>query len=574
MIDHINPSVHPAICEWEEAGVSLVTSVTNYFNLSRSLEEKAISEGTPPTDLAKRIDSALATMQITLENQIALTRSTLAHTRNRIKSSIVRLPREILSEIFMLVVFDALGPTEREGIKTNVIEMYLELYTLLGVCKVWRDILLNRGEFWSLVPVLGLSPHTCGGKHRRIDLDYVLSCITERSHSDLRLLATEPCDPSYQAVLKELAPRFRAVNIATKDQATIRDIMGIFLGPESPQSLALAHLSLYQDHDQLLFNEPPPEESYIFSLGSQEQESFEKLALGLSVLRLRGAQCHWDRFSFSNQLTKLHLQDVGLGYEPTVTHFLSALTSATELRTLKLISVRVLYDGPLIYSRPARRTVQFPNLQTLLLDDLSFNTIDYFLSSITSRSHRLTLFISKRCQLVNLFPRQSPGAGKVTWGTLCELLSQVSVHELLVCGMYQYSWPSPAEIGELVKLISPDLETLRIDSWDFDTQGCDMISHYSLSHGSKSPPSLINLHITRAKIIDQEAFLNMLTSYSGSVQRMVLGAIVCQVDETQYVTVKRDHPLVFALENAVPDFRLVSGDFTPLEVVDAPWELW
>ncbi|KAG8689323.1 hypothetical protein FRC11_003152, partial [Ceratobasidium sp. 423] len=80
---------------------------------------------------------------------------------------------------------------------------------------------------------------------------------------------------------------------------------------------------------------------------------------------------------------------------------LHALNSATELHDLKFISVITCSDQALAQNARVSTRISLPNLRSLLIEDLHFNTLDLLLPSITSRSHHLTLSLSWRSQLVN-----------------------------------------------------------------------------------------------------------------------------------------------------------------------------
>ncbi|KDN34821.1 hypothetical protein RSAG8_12119, partial [Rhizoctonia solani AG-8 WAC10335] len=95
------------IQQWEEAGASLANVLANYLKLSTFMENTClrITKNNNQGDLAGRIDKSLETLHVTLYQQLNQTRVTLAKTRNRLTSPVYCLPEEILSEIFLNVVF-------------------------------------------------------------------------------------------------------------------------------------------------------------------------------------------------------------------------------------------------------------------------------------------------------------------------------------------------------------------------------------------------------------------------------------------------------------------------------------
>ncbi|CAE6398775.1 unnamed protein product [Rhizoctonia solani] len=570
MIVDISPSVNAIISQWEEAGASLFVALRKYLDSSYSLEKEMLSQSKLPKDLIVRIDTAL----YSLDHQTATVRSTFTRMRNRTVSPIFRLPHEILSDIFMRVIFSTLDPTEFELIETSVTKMYLELYNLLGVCKAWRDVLLERGEFWSIIPIVNFSPPMREVQPKRMNLDYFLSGSAGGPKGDLHLLATQPYDPSYDSILPALAPRFRTVNIITKRRSTIKSIIDVFLNPRLPEPLALSQLSVYQDQGYSYYHVHPGEKNYVFLPGSSKQELFKELTRKLSVLRVRGAQFHWDRFSFSHRLTEVYLQDVLLGYDIAAIGFINALSSASELRVLTLVSVRSFFGGLFCYDSPTRLQIDFPNLETVFLDDLYFNTLDCFLSSISSRSYRLDIHLSMVHRFLYLLNEDTLNEDSmVSFKVLYELLRDMPIRKLLI-SEGEHGQPSPWELKELMASVTRNMELLWVQGWQFDTDYCRVLSYHSIyPDSSNSAPALTSLRITCAQFRDQGAFINMLTSYSGKVPEMIVGAAF--FDDTSFDRVPVEKlVLERALKDSIPCIRLVDSDFTPPEFEGPLWRLW
>ncbi|KAG8690950.1 hypothetical protein FRC11_007897 [Ceratobasidium sp. 423] len=341
-----------------------------------------------------------------------------------------------------------------------------------------------------------------------------------------------------------------------------------------PKPLALTELSVCQNQDASYYYKLLKEKNYIFARDSPEQVSFENLVLNLSVLRIRGPQFHWSKFTFSHRLTELHLEEILLGYHD-LPHLIGALSSASELRVLKIISIKTFHSA-VIGAPPTHAKIHLPNLQDFLVDDVFFNTLDCLLSSIASRSHHLTLLLTDICRYVNLPGIDTDtGLEDISWGALPELLGKVGVKDLLVYGDIDDPWMSSSELGDLIKSVAPTLETLWMDSWEFDTAHCSSLAYPSLSDGSSSP-HLINLHVTRSRIRDAEAFEDMVISHSESIQRMALGAATRDStrDPIEWVPCKGHGPLELVLKHSVSDFQLVDYNFDPPEFKQVPWQLW
>ncbi|KAG8689324.1 hypothetical protein FRC11_003153 [Ceratobasidium sp. 423] len=243
MFNEFTPSIYPAIREWEEAGVSLSTAPTKYLSMSLSLGARSVSEGIPLESLATRVDVALGSLHITLEREIVQARSTLAQTRNRILSPVFRFPEEVLSEIFINVVFAPTNQLESDveevdtwPMEYSIMKIYRALHKLLAVCSVWRKIALARGVFWCTVPIFD-SPIRVMRRKQATNLS-----IERAGTGDLHLVATLPYGSNVLDLdaLAKHATRFRTANILTKVDHTTRAIMETLLDQASPGPSALS----------------------------------------------------------------------------------------------------------------------------------------------------------------------------------------------------------------------------------------------------------------------------------------------------------------------------------------------
>ncbi|CAE6479185.1 unnamed protein product [Rhizoctonia solani] len=551
MAHSIDQPLLPDIHQWKETGDLLEKAMSRYIELSISLKDSLWPKKATPKELTTQIGYALEQIQDSFFPKIFRIRSTLAQIRNSITCPTCALPREVLSEIFANVVFDfSYYSPVSESLKTKVFRIYRAIYNLIGVCTEWRDVVLNNGSFWSIIPIFGSPSYDLLGENP----NPVPTHMLERSKGNLYLVATQLCNPISEPVLSELVPRFRAVNISTKSLSTVRNILSAFLVTNLSAHLGLSEISIYKDQRDSYYESLPQENNNVFSPGSTEHNSFTHLISSLSAIRIRGTQLCWHTFNYSHRLTELHLQEVLFGYDEAVANFLGTLSSASQLRVLKFISL--------------------PSLQILLADDLYFNTLDTFLSSITSRSHHLRLLLSGR-SLYLRFCRGTREREEIGWETLCELMRNVLVKDLLITGDGIDPWPSssPKSLGELIKSVVPGLETLWMNSWNFDAAYCNVLTHSSLSQGSLVA-SIANLYITRAKVFSSEAIVDMVTSHLKSIRQLELGLAVQGDAEERWTPVEGDHPLANAFKDIIPDCRITNYQAYPVEFEDAPWELW
>ncbi|KAG8731479.1 hypothetical protein FRC11_004020, partial [Ceratobasidium sp. 423] len=83
-----------------------------------------------------------------------------------------------------------------------------------------------------------------------------------------------------------------------------------------------------------------------------------------------------------------------LGPDSQLVDLLWALKSTSELRGWKLISIVSFPDWAI--SLPGR--FSFPKFETLLLQDSNFTALKLLLRSVAPGSHRLRVFLIKKCK--------------------------------------------------------------------------------------------------------------------------------------------------------------------------------
>ncbi|KDN36616.1 hypothetical protein RSAG8_10719, partial [Rhizoctonia solani AG-8 WAC10335] len=374
-------SMSCAIREWELAGLSLSNALEKYLDLSEHLGTKALRENTRPQHLAARIDSTLESLHTALGRKLSLIHSVLARTRNQLAPLIYCLPREILTEIFMNVIYSPIDQ-HTTSMQTAILHMFRNLYSLQFVCRMWRDIILSQGSFWRFAPIycMGIPELRC---------TQAANLTLERSQGDLYLAWESPNSDAHR--LRILLLKDPRINISSEFNSMIRDFLEKLLEHDPPFNLS--ELSLHESD-----NYPSREEDVITILwqGSTYWDSFCELIKSLSVFRVRGAHFDWDHMEFSSNLVEIHIQDVMMGSDTAeFVGFLRKLSSASNLRDMKLISVHSYFD--LDSLAPPENRIHFPRLESLLLEDLPCNTLITSIYHISPGSHRLTLYLTDQC---------------------------------------------------------------------------------------------------------------------------------------------------------------------------------
>ncbi|KDN33387.1 hypothetical protein RSAG8_13525, partial [Rhizoctonia solani AG-8 WAC10335] len=190
----------------------------------------------------------------------------------------------------------------------------------------------------------------------------------------------------------------------------------------------------------------------------------------------------------------------------------------------------------------------------MVVRNLFFNTLDILLSSITSRSHWLTLHLTRRTfEFISVDGWDTEVA--VAKHVVVDLFRQVTVNTLFLEAFEEdRHWLSAVDIWEILHAM-PDIETLRIHNWDYSTE---------------------NINLSQARIRDEEAFKNMAASYFNSLEHMALAGAVVEGSESPalYDYLEGDEPIVTWFRENVPNFELTSNYKVPPEFCAPVWGLW
>ncbi|CAE6474345.1 unnamed protein product [Rhizoctonia solani] len=538
---------------WEDARSSLANSLKTYLNSCISLDlDPDLGYGHSNTkDLASRIDSTLGSLH-EMSLQFAQSIATISRIRNKFASPIWSLPKEIISEIFLNIVY---APETMNLPMTKCLQtMYRNLHSLMAVCSVWRHLALIQGQLWETVPA-------SNDPIKRVAVD--LSIERSRGRA-LRFAAILPKGGAPAFLLKavtEQASRICSLNVQCLESKPLRDIITAVLKADAPSRLS--QLSIYCRSYKHM-------KAYILLPDSPNYSTFNELMKSLSALRLGGLRIHWENIVFSNRLVELCLRGVTLGSDSAMLSFLSALTSASELRDLKIMFV-VAHRRPGETVSLARSVpkVAFPKLQYLLLSDLPFNVLEFFLLAIAPCSYHLTVDISK--QTLNISGGDHWAMGQVSPGDLAALLSPVDIDSLyLLRGPLDAVdlWLTGSGFRQLLGS-TPRLKELTINGWVFDTAFCNGLC--PLSPDESESPNLEILRFLNARISDEEGFKRIATGIPA--QTMVFGGYI-EAGSGKWVEPKGDNDVVSWLESNIPSLRLVDSNYKSLEFSSDAWLLW
>ncbi|KDN43035.1 hypothetical protein RSAG8_06358, partial [Rhizoctonia solani AG-8 WAC10335] len=544
---------------WEDTRDSLASALTNYLDSCISLES-ALGYGHKNAKvLAARIDSTLESLQREMTRQLAQSASILARTRNKAAPPIRGLPGEVLAETFLNVVY----PPDNESLslKGCLQAMYRNLHRLMAVCSAWRSVAMAQGQLWETVPAIG-DPI----KQLAVDLS------VERSRGGaLRLATILPeggAPPFLIKVATENASRLRALSVQGMRLNEISDMISKMLRAGALgelSELSIRHLSTKDFRTSL-------KSKLVIPTGSPEQENFNRLINSLSIIRLGGLQMDWGIAAFSSRLVELHIQMVELGNTGSdMTAFLLAISTANELRTLKLAFV-IAYRSPHISTDlTTRPRVVFPKLQFLLLSDLYFDVLQSVLLAIAPGSYHLRIDI-----LASAFETVRANfdlaLDRVGVDDMAALLSLVRVDTLFIFrGPLKTVdlWLSGSGLRKILEAM-PGLKELKMHGWVFDRDFCNGLGSPS-TPGAHAFPKLEALDLIQSRISDMEGFKNLVMGISA--QTMQVGGYT-QTGGESWVELRGDDDTVGWLRSSVPTFRLVDPNYVSPELKATKQILW
>ncbi|CUA78469.1 hypothetical protein RSOLAG22IIIB_07095 [Rhizoctonia solani] len=532
---------------------SLWVSISTSSRISSELCSVSQTAESSKNDVIYHLDSARAALTKHLGESSAM----MARARNRLASRAYNLPEEVLSLIFMHVLFGD-KRLHYAAADCSVQAFYGRLYALLEVCSLWRATGLSRPEFWSIIPVIK-------GPHYFIN-NKVASQSIHRSGElpmDLVVAVTRITPESSVVALAQHTSRFRTINISAEEPRIIQVVMNHLLHSGNRLD-ALFELSMcitnLRNVDR--FDGQP---YFMFSPNNPDHPLFLQTLKSLTRFRLTGATLDWAQVSFSAHLTELQVRSVILGPDSSLHHFLRAASTARQLQKLEFGSI-ISFLEPNLADPP---TLSFPALQTLILKDLYFNSLAIILRSIVSRSHRLVFLPKVYWQTTSSANETNPEG--TDYEEVGNLIKEVVIDTLLVRGC---GGPHPIVMQPLLDAI-PSLRLLKLDKWALDAVFCGLFTFT----GRPFPkvPSIQNLYLTNAMLVNKavENFKRFIQSHP--LETIVIDGYINRGSEESkdWQPLTESDEIVCWLKEHVPVVHLIQGGGdSPPEFESSTWSLW
>ncbi|KAG8733140.1 hypothetical protein FRC11_008493 [Ceratobasidium sp. 423] len=542
-----------------------------------SLKNSSLAElATNAEDLVPRIERHIASLSSFVACQVTQTCSVLSTARNQLVSLAYGLPEEVLVEIFTQVIYDPTDDQQRyqhRSLEQDLRFIYRRLYNLISVCSSWRNIAVRKRSFWSMVPMIDQCK--CS--------DLPLEDVTERS---LRrsggtglyvAAATSLRLPLLLRPLVSYGKHIWALNIKTDTLHTVKEVVSTLAVFSSPKTLS--ELSICLD-STTVFGGPREEDCELIKQPLQHQERFRKILGSLRALRIRVAQIDLYDVSFVN-LLELRIENIQLGYKPIFKRLLRAISSASNLQYLQLVSVTSYLDRetnhlttstpPDIIDEDDGLLISFPNLQTVYLSDLFFNDLREIFKSFVPGDEKWILSFGVRCKEMNDFGAYH----RITVQDLGLLLRGFNIVTLMLSGRDFKDWLDGPQLSHLLKAV-PTATTLKMDYWDFHRQHWEALVLPQGARGVESAgfPSIHNLHIYNARIFDERGIQAVVSSHN--IQQLRLGGFLTSISDgyNDGNAIKDGDNITAWLASNVPDFSLMDCYYDPPESSVEDWPLW
>ncbi|CUA69930.1 hypothetical protein RSOLAG22IIIB_08773 [Rhizoctonia solani] len=378
-------------------------------------------------------------------------------------------------------------------------------------------------------------------------------------------------------VLVDYGARFYSINITADKHSIIQDTISMLLSSKGGPPESLSQLSIqFNNKGASHHTNTPPFHPYCVAPLESHNDWFGRLVGGLTAFRISGTLFQWDNMAFSTRLVEFRLDHVTLGFDEMLVSLMRALSSASELRDLKIISVNTYRLQSETSDNITPLSVSFPKLQDLHLQDLHFNTLEILLPIVAPGSHHLTLYFTGKSLHDNLFSDnngdwQKTFLRRVQIADLPIVLGPIPVHTLMLSQRpgSNTQWLTSNTFCGLLEAL-PTLKTLKMDHWHFDQILCADLNR----RNHPRLPALENLHLTNTIIHKTYSPREMLASHP--LQQVILGEAehTHRGEPSSREPLQESSDIVQWLRGTVPDFRLIDRPYRSPEFCLDEWQLW
>ncbi|CUA72686.1 hypothetical protein RSOLAG22IIIB_10216 [Rhizoctonia solani] len=496
------------------------------MRLSTTIQAQHKPTNTPRPGVSDCLSSSLRLLDHTLNEKLLPARLALAKIHNQSIRSIMSLPEEILSSIFVSAVYDPSDEKypflRRIHMDAHLCQIYRRVHSLLEVCTRWRNVGIACTRLWNIVP-LSIAPD---GSRRMLSTELSL----QRARGDnLYLAAFSPS--SLHLFSKKLEGhwhRLSNLNIWSDHSSptVIRDLLDVVIKGGAPRSISKLSLIrsswTWQNSDQ---QSQPSLHSQLARLEPQ----FSQILNCLTALRVSNVRMDWRRVKFSERLVELWISGVKLHGSSIITAFLNMLSSARRLRDLAIMSVDMTLEDEEIFPSS---TVSLSELELLHLGSLSLNCLRVLLSAISPGAYYTTLDL-----------REGTTYYGSTYDEFVEqdfaLLKARKIDRLIVSSENAFPWNSPLGLRCLLESV-PKATSLALCFYTFEAKLLKVLTSPEPSNDTVTP----NATFPRLQTLEFFAFESpsplgdlieefKILVRSHSIRKMVIECDVSTSDDDQ-----------------------------------------
>ncbi|CAE6385554.1 unnamed protein product [Rhizoctonia solani] len=462
---------------------------------------------------------------------------------------------EILAEIFVQNAYEPCEEYAEDFMIHRISVVYRRVFTLIGVCTTWRRVGLGCPRLWTIVPVI-----------IRGDPDLPRTPPTElilQRAGSINSHLTISVDELTSEKLKSLSShwhRFGAINLWSRSLygREISEVLGKILEHSTPGTISkLSVLNRHLRFPSILNIDAGPDPPIAEFVGS------------LSVLRITRVPIKWTEIVFSHRLVELRIDQIVPDSDLEVRGFFAALSSARELKDLKLISMS--FNPGVLNTDVPLEVVSLPKLEFLYLERCHLNALVFILSHIARGSYHFTL---------NLYagsPQGNLDSGESKADMFYAFLKSVPVDKLILQGGGDSSWELKTHLRRTLESI-PGLKTLVLNDYTVDPEVLMGLKHprpkRPMNNDTFAILTRLEFHNAslETSLIDLKPGLEAAFQ-SHRIQKMVFGARFGSSPGVDGTPVDENDDVVRWMRDSVPQFNLSSEPAGMPEAWDR-WRLW
>ncbi|CAE6451207.1 unnamed protein product [Rhizoctonia solani] len=466
---------------------------------------------------------------------------------------------EILAEIFVQNAYEPCEVYAEDFMIHRTSVIYHRVFALIGVCATWRRVGLGCPRLWTVVPVI-----------IRGDPDLPRTPPTElilQRTGSINLHLTISVDEFMSEKLESLSShwhRFGVINLwsCSLYGREISEVLGKILQHSAPGSIS----KLSVRKQQLGF----PSILKILNIDTGPDPPIAEFVGSLSVFRITRVPIKWTEIVFSHRLVELRIDRIEANSDSEVRGFFAALSSARELKDLKLIAIS-FHQGVLSTDVPLE-VISLPKLEFLYVERGYLSAIVFILAHIAPGSYHFTLNLHAGS------PQNDFDPGESKADMFYAFLKSVPVDKLILQGGGDSPQQLKTHLRRTLESI-PGLKTLVLNDFTVDPEVLMGLKQHIrpdsfMDNDTFAILTRLEFHNAslETSLIDLKPGLEAVFE-SHRIQKMVFGARFGSAPGVDGTPVDENDEVVRWMRDSIPQFNLSSEPTRMPEAWDK-WRLW